>query len=212
MATYSFTNRVNRLKTSALTRRSNQLTSGSRAVSAPRVGPAGFLYRLLGTGIDELQSVSFDTSNPDNPISSTDAFYYNEAASEGGNTVFMDIYINNSYRSTVEFDVSRVGTEFGYSFNQLIFGPNLTVASQEAPFTEYNLTGVFAEGTIDLTVEGYSYPVPVPSSTPEPTATLPLYPPPTPEATETPYPTAEPTSTEIPEPTPTPTPTETAEP
>jgi hypothetical protein len=214
MAQFSFTNRTTRMQMAASASRSSGITASKKVTDAPRPGPVAFKYQMWG-GInqDYARYISIDNSegegriNPQNPTDfDADCIYYNDTNITDARMVYMDVYVNGFYRSSIEFAAQKIGEPFGYSLTvQIENSPK--IASDDALFSDYQAQGVFAEGEVHLTIPSVIIATPLPTflppATPEPTEVLP---PPTPAATEMVFETPVPTSTEIPGPTPEPTP------
>lgn len=217
MASFNFTNRTTRLQTGTL-KRSMSITGPMKKFEIPRFGRQAFKYKLYGNqSIDTDRGISLDSTDAEGGLLGVDALLYNDDPFNGTSLLIMDIYVNGFFRSSVEFDADKLGQPFGYMVGVELpfpFYSNLSIAEDNALFSDYMVQGVFTEGAVDLTSEFVIFPTATPVPTePEPTPTptetpedyVPM--PPTPEPTEELPPTPEPTSTFVPtEPPPTPTP------
>lgn len=205
MATFSFTNRTTRLQQAVTTRRAGP-TGAPRTSEAPRTGPISFKYKLYGILTqDDPRKIRIDSTEAEGITPYDDAIYYSDTElNELSNFIFMDIYVNGFYRTSIEFAKERLGQPFGYSLNSnRVTSPLVS----ETGFTDYQILGEFQEGEVNFDFEDIEIGTPPPTRTPEPTATVTgtPQPTPTPSSTEEEFPLPEPTATEGPTATPFPT-------
>lgn len=98
----------------------NKVLVGSNFIPPPPT----FLYSLSGIGSPEVEDAARQI-NLQNTLSATDKIYYNNYDGTTSTYTSMEIYVNGTARSLVNFTDDRMGDEFGYSISPIASVPTM---------------------------------------------------------------------------------------